>query len=262
MAGTINTKFVVEIPGKKRSRTCLFDCDKVTIWLDDDVPSTSYVQWSFPCPGCITGDGLNVDQGGSLPPEMLPALRERVQTHLLGRPLTPSDRIQIAASMPEAPEALMPVERILVTTETLGRPYEVLGEVSYNTRETINIASIFTDTVFRSPLSVAAAGKTAELSRGSMQDRLRQVARQTYGNEVDAVLNMTYDVDQEGEAYGSGLAVRFVEQSPPPAGPSSVPAAQNRTIQDRLEELKEIWEQELINEADCEAKRKSLVDSL
>ena len=43
MVGTINTKFVVEIPGKKRSRTCLFDCDEVTIWLDDDVPSTSYV---------------------------------------------------------------------------------------------------------------------------------------------------------------------------------------------------------------------------
>ena len=63
-------------------------------------------------------------------------------------------------------------------------------------------------------------------------------------------------------AYGSGLAVRFVEQSPPPAGPSPVPAAQNRTIQDRLEELKKICEQELITEADCEAKRKSLVDSL
>ena len=91
---------------------------------------------------------------------------------------------------------------------------------------------------------------------------LLQVARQTYGNEVDAVLNMTYDVDQEGEAYGSGLAVRFVEQSPPPAGPSPVPATQNRIIQDRLEELKKICEQELITEADCEAKRKSLVDSL
>ena len=95
-----------------------------------------------------------------------------------------------------------------------------------------------------------------------MQDRLRQVARQSYGNEVDAVVNMTYDVDADGDAYGSGLAVRFVEQSPPPAGPSSVPAAQNRTIQDRLEELKKICEQELITEADCEAKRKSLVDSL
>ena len=63
-------------------------------------------------------------------------------------------------------------------------------------------------------------------------------------------------------AYGSGLAVRFVEQSPPPVKPSSVSAAQNRTIQDRLEELKKICEQELITEADCEAKRKSLVDSL
>ena len=77
-----------------------------------------------------------------------------------------------ASGMPEAPMVrldqwghVVPVERILVTTGTLGRPYEVLGEVSYNTRETINIASIFTDTVFRSPLSVAAAGKTAELSR-------------------------------------------------------------------------------------------------
>ena len=252
-------RFVVEITGKKRNSMCLAYCDDVFILQDDDVPSTSYVQWSFPCPGCITGDGLNLDAGGSLPPEMLPALRERVQTHLLGRPLTPSDRVQIAGLKPEA---LMPVERILVTTGTLGRPYEVLGEVSYNTRETINIASIFTDTVFRFPLSVAAAGKTAELSRGSMQDRLRQVARQDYGNEVDAVLNMTYDVDQEGEAYGSGLAVRFVEQSPTPAGPSPVPAAQNRTIHDRLEELKRICEQELITEADCEAKRKSLVDSL
>ena len=156
----------------------------------------------------------------------------------------------------------MPVERILVTTGTLGRRYEVLGEVSYNTRETINIASIFTDTVFRSPLSVAAAGKTAELSRARMQDRLRQVARQDYGNEVDAVVNMTYDVDADGDAYGSGLAVRFVDQSQPPVKPSSVQDAQNRTIQDRLEELKKICEQELITEADCEAKRKSLVDSL
>ena len=64
-----------------------------------------------------------------------------------------------------------------------------------------------------------------------------------------------------GPTY-AGCAVRFVEQSPPPVKPSSVPAAQNRTIQDRLEELKKICEQELITEADCEAKRKSLVDSL
>ena len=88
------------------------------------------------------------------------------------------------------------------------------------------------------------------------------VARQTYGNEVDAVVNMTYDVDADGDAYGSGLAVRFVDQTPQSIKPSSVPAAQNRTIQDRLEELKKICEQELITEADCEAKRKSLVDSL
>ena len=62
--------------------------------------------------------------------------------------------------------------------------------------------------------------------------------------------------------YGSDLAVRFVEQTPQSIKPSSVPAAQNRTIQDRLEELKKICEQELITEVDCEAKRKSLVDSL
>ena len=121
---------------------------------------------------------------------------------------------------------------------------------------------MLTDSLFRSPLSIAAQGKTALLSRARMQDRLRQVARQTYRNEVDAVVNMTYDVDADGDAYGSGLAVRFVEQSPPPAGPSPVPATQNRTIQDRLEELKKICEQELITQADCEAKRKSLVDSL
>jgi len=178
----VGNRFVVEITGKKRNSMCLAYCDDVFILQDDDVPSTSYVQWSFPCPGCITGDGLNLDAGGSLPPAMLPALRERVQTHLLGRPLTPSDRVQIAAGMPEP---LMPVERILVTTGTLGRPYEVLGEVTYNTRGSINVESMLTDSLFRSPLSIAAQGKTALLSRARMQDRLRQVARQTYGNEVD-----------------------------------------------------------------------------
>ena len=205
-------EFVVEITGKKRSgsRWCLGYCEDVLILQDDDVPSPSYVQWSYPCPGCIIGDGLNpFNSGGSLPPEMLPALRKRVQTHLLGRSLTPLDRVQIAASMPET---LMPVERILDTTGSLGRPYDVLGEITYKT----NVESM-----------VTAIQANMPLLRERMQFRLREVARQTYGNEVDAVVNMTSDVDSDGNAYGSGLAVRFVEQSPRPV--NQVPCHPRRT---------------------------------
>ena len=108
--------------------------------------------------------------------------------------------------------------------------------------------------LFRSPLSVAAAGATPDLSREGMNNQLRQTARKKYGNRVDAIVNVTYDTRPDGNTFGSGLAVRFLAPD--------MDKRQQKTVKERMQELQSIYDQSLINDAEFDAKRKDLLYSL
>ena len=145
--------------------------------------------------------------------------------------------------------------RILVTTGSVSQPHRILGEVKYSTVGSINFESSLKDALFRSPLSVAAAGATPKLSRNNMNIRLRQQALQQYGNNVDAIINTTYETLPDGDAFGSGIAVQFVES--PSSGPPSA-----RPVADRLKELDQLRDDGMISSEEYEQKRKQILESL
>lgn len=96
----------------------------------------------------------------------------------------------------------------IVTAGPLSYPYEPLGEVHVDTRGMMNLGSILTDSLFRSPLA-RAIQETPTANIEQMNQLLREQARQQYGSRVDAVLNVTYRTEPDGDVYASGLAVHL-----------------------------------------------------
>jgi hypothetical protein len=184
---------------------------------------------------------------GKFPAELIEPLKERVRVHLAGRPLTTKEKKEAATQVPKPPG------QILVTAGSLAHPHETLGEVRHSTAGALYMSSI-SDALFRSPLSVAAAGATPDLSREGMNNQPRQTARKKYGNRVDPIVNVTYDTRPDGNTFGSGLAVRFLAPD--------MDKPQQKTVKERLQELQSIYDQGLINDAEFDAKRKDLLDSL
>lgn len=148
---------------------------------------------------------------------------------------------------------------IIVTAGSISQPYEVLGEVHVNTRGMINFGSTLNDALFRSPLAVAAGGRTPVAHTEQMNKFLKEKAREQYGHKVDAIINTAYKTDHDGDVFASGLAVHFVEQKssePPRTAPPE------RRLEDRLKELRDLREKGLISAEEYYQKRQELLQGL
>jgi hypothetical protein len=148
---------------------------------------------------------------------------------------------------------------IIVTAGAISQPYEVLGEVNVNTRGMINLGSVLNDALFRSPLAVAAGGRTPVAHTEQMNKILKEKAREQYGHKVDAIINTTYKTDHDGDVFASGLAVHFVEQKSPEPQQAAPP---ERRLEDRLKELRDLREKGLISPEDYYQKRQELLQGL
>ena len=90
-----------------------------------------------------------------------------------------------------------------------------------------------------------------------MNAYLARAALNQYGNAVDAVINVTYQTEPDGDVRADGLAVQFVAaQAPHPAVPAS------RSAEQRLQELKDLLDQRLINRKEYEQKRQAILNQL
>jgi hypothetical protein len=150
-------------------------------------------------------------------------------------------------------------ETIIVTAGPISQPYKVLGEVNVNTRGMINLGSALNDALFRSPLAVAAGGRTPVAHTEQMNKFLKEKAREQYGHKVDAIINATYKTDHDGDVFASGLAVHFTKQeSPEPQ--RTIPS--ERRLEGRLKELKDLRERGLISAEEYYQKRQELLQGL
>lgn len=148
---------------------------------------------------------------------------------------------------------------IIVTAGPISQSYEVLGEVHVNTRGMINFGSTLNDALFRSPLAVAAGGRTPVAHAEQMNKFLKEKAREQYGHKVDAIINAQYNTDHDGDVFASGLAVYFVEQKSPQPQQTAPP---ERSLEDRLKELKDLREKGLISIEEYSQKRQELLRGL
>jgi hypothetical protein len=119
----------------------------------------------------------------------------------------------------------------------------------------VNLGSILSDALFRSPLQRAVQGPTPTAHTETMNTMLREKAREQYGSQVDAVVNVVYRTDPDGDVFASGLAVHFVEQAPTPA-----PAPQTSTLEQKFTELKNLREKNLITPEEYYEKRSKLLE--
>jgi hypothetical protein len=150
-----------------------------------------------------------------------------------------------------------PLPNIIVTAGPLSQPYTALGEVNINTKGMINLGSILNDTLFRSPLQRAVQGPTPTAHTETMNKMLREKAREQYGSQVDAVVNVVYRTDPDGDVFASGLAVHFAEPTPAPTL-----APQVSTLEQKLTELKSLREKNLITPEEYSEKRSKLLEGL
>jgi hypothetical protein len=148
---------------------------------------------------------------------------------------------------------------IIVTAGPLSQPYTALGEVNVNTKGMVNLGSILNDTLFRSPLQRAIQGPTPTAHTETINKMLREKAREQYGNQVDAVVNVVYHTDPDGDVFASGLAVHFME---PQATPALTPTTTTRSLEERLKELRDLREKNLITPEEYYDKRSELLKRL
>jgi hypothetical protein len=123
----------------------------------------------------------------------------------------------------------------------------------------INFGSTLNDALFHSPLAVAAGGRTSVAHAEQMNKFLKEKARQQYGHKVDAIINAQYNTDQDGDVFASDLAVHFVEQK---SSQTQQTAPLERTLEDRLKELKDLREKGLISIEEYSQKRQELLRGL
>lgn len=197
------------------------------------------------------GSKLSIDPDSSLglPAPLLEPLKTNIRAYLAGLPF-PEPPVSAVVKAPDT---------ILVTAGPLSQSYEVLGEVHVNTRGMINLGSALNDALFRSPLAVAAGGRTPVAHTEQMNKFLKEKAREQYGGKVDAIINTTYNTDHDGDVFASGLAVHFVEQKPPQMQQAASP---ERHLEDRLKELKDLREKGLISAEEYNQKRQELLQGL
>lgn len=151
-----------------------------------------------------------------------------------------------------------PLAEIVVTTGPLSQPYETLGEVHVSTVGEIYLGSLLQDSLFRSPLARSIQA-TPATNTATMNEKLKTQAREQYGGKADAIINVTYRVDPDGDVFASGLAVHFIEPQPTPALPSAPPT---RSLEERLLELRNLREKGLIGAEEYYEKRMKLLEGL
>ena len=128
-----------------------------------------------------------------------------------------------------------------------------------NTTGMINLGAALNDAMFRSPIERAVGGRTPTAHIETMNRFLREQAWRQYGSKVDAVINVTYQTEHDGDVYASGLAVQFLE---PQGGSPSSPLVPNRTTEDRLKELQSLQEKGLLTPREYEQKRQEILKGL
>jgi hypothetical protein len=147
---------------------------------------------------------------------------------------------------------------VVVTSGGLSRPYTVLGQVHADTLGTSNIGSALTDAFLRSPLA-ADIQATPKATVAQMNERVKRVATEEWGQAVDAVINVTYQTDPNGNLYADGVAVQFVVV-PPPSPPELAPSPKG--AEERLEALKHLFQKGLISKSEYDAKRAVILQDL
>jgi len=195
--------------------------------------------------------------GCSVQKGLIETLRERNGTAAPvseSRPLTPQEQEEYANRMAAFQRHW---EHVFVTTGPLSQPSEVIGEVHINTLGMMNFGSFLNDALFRSPLAVAAGGRTAVVNEEQMNAFLKEQASRQYGNRVDAIINASYRADHDGNVFASGLAVHFIEPQPVAA-----PVAPSPTLEHKLTELKNLREKNLITPDEYYDKRSELLKGL
>ena len=150
-----------------------------------------------------------------------------------------------------------PTQSLVVTTGSLSQSYEALGEVRANTTDVLLSTADLRDALFRSRLSVTVQGKSLKLSYPQMDERLRTKAQAQYGTRVNAVINVTYRTDPDGDVYAFGLAVHFTEPQPTPL---AAPVPIGKILEGRLKELRRLREQNLITPEEYDDKRSELLE--
>ncbi len=147
-----------------------------------------------------------------------------------------------------------PPSEIIVTAGPLNQAYEPLGPVHADSVGVVNVGSILVDSLFRSPVA-AAMHATPKANVPQMNEWLRNAAVMRYGS-VDAIINVTYQNQPDGDAFADGLAVRFITQQtvqPPPA---------TKTMEERLERLKALLDRGLIDRDEYDRKRTEILKEL
>jgi hypothetical protein len=147
---------------------------------------------------------------------------------------------------------------IVVTTGGLSQPYTTLGPVHADTIGTINVGSALNDALFRGQVATHVQA-SPKATVPQMNERLKQAARNQWGRSVDAIINVAYQTDPDGDLYADGLAVQFVIAAPPQPAPNP-PAHQS--VEERLQTLKRLLHDGLISQQQYEKKQAELLREL
>src|SRR6266404_1279758 len=158
------------------------------------------------------------------------------------------------------------VARVIVTTGPISQQYEVLGSVHADTSGMVNIGSVLTDTLFRSRLATQIQA-TPTANNAQMNDLLRRNGIAIYGVKLGAIINVVYRVEPSGDVAADGLAVALSHTDAAPAG-NAVPAAARREsnekapVDDRLNHLKSLVDQGLIDKEEYKRRRARILEDL
>jgi hypothetical protein len=155
-----------------------------------------------------------------------------------------------------APQDRSGPREILITSEILSPPYLALGKVAVNTLGFSTLGAILNDSLFRSRFVVAASGVPLPESQERIGALLREQARKKYGSQVDAVMNVGYQLWPDGEGFAEGVAVHFLAPPPKPFIPIG------RYLESQLRELRDLWKKGLISQAEYDEKRSRLLEGL
>lgn len=144
-----------------------------------------------------------------------------------------------------------------MTAGQLSQPYKVLGSVHADTVGLVNVGSVVSDALFRGRLA-ANIQATPKASPPRINEMLQARAIKQFGfGEVDAIINVTYRTDPNGDVYADGIAVQFPWQAP-----SSMPAPVAQTPGERLQTLKNLLDKGLITHDQYEKKRADILKEL
>lgn len=99
---------------------------------------------------------------------------------------------------------------IIVTTGLVAQPHAILGSIHVDTKGMISMGAVFNDALFRSPFAAGIQG-SEKATIPEMNTALQEAAYEQYRDRVDAIINVSYHTDTNGNVSADGLAVQFQE---------------------------------------------------